>query len=397
MKNITRTVVLAIVLTVVVLPAMAEDFDFEARGDHYLVVSEVSQANADQMLDRMEAFLALYNRQFRFPVNELETPLVVRIFANQSRFDGYLQRLVDETRQGFVYLHYGDPAKSELVGYDDPGDDLEPSLIHQSFIQFLRTFVANPPLWIREGFAVHFEASYYDPEFGAAVYRENLAWLDTLKELVIGEHSRRAISLHGMLSLSVEEARRATEVFYPQAWGMVSFFLNSPRPETNRIIWDSISALVPDASLDENTKNVYNRVFRWVNHEDLTEEFVEYVTERRTFRGWIGYAIESFETGDLDEAERAFVQAASIRNDHYVPYYFLGLINYERENYGLADYYYTQALERGADRPIALYALGINAYADNRFDEAREYLELTVETDPDYRDRAERILLRIRG
>jgi len=66
MKNITRTVVLAIVLTVVVLPAMAEDFDFEARGDHYLVVSEVSQANADQMLDRMEAFLALYNRQFRF-------------------------------------------------------------------------------------------------------------------------------------------------------------------------------------------------------------------------------------------------------------------------------------------------------------------------------------------
>lgn len=397
MRKIIRTVTIAVVLAVAALPVTADNLEFEARGDHYLIVSEVGRTNAEQMLDRMEAFLALYNRQFRFPLNELETPLVVRIFANQSRFDDYIHRLVGETRHGFVYLHYGDPAKSELVGYHDPGDDLEPSLIHQSFVQFFRTFVANPPLWLREGFAVHFEASYYDPEFGAAVYRENLGWLDTLKNLVSGEHSRRAIPLDGMLSISVEEARRSTEVFYPQAWGMVSFFLNSPRPETNRIIWDSISALVPDASLEQNTKNVYNRVFRWINQEDLTEEFVEYVTERRTFRGWIEYAIESFETGDLDEAERAFVQAASIRGDHHVPYYFLGLINYERENYSLAAYYYTQALERGADRPVALYALGVNAYADNRFDDAREYLELAVDTDPDYRDRAERILLRIRG
>lgn len=380
-----------------VFSAIAEETTFETVSDHYRVVSEVSQSDADTTADRLEAFLTLYNQQFRLPVAELERPLQVRVFATRARFDDYLRRLIGETRQGFAYLHYGDPAKNELVGFHTTGEDLDASLIHQSFIQYFRTFIANPPLWIREGFAVYFEATRYDPEFGAAVFRENLAWLQTLKGIVTQDDALQPIPLDDMLALSLEEARRNVDVFYPQAWGMISFLINAPKPETNRILWDSISALSPSASLDENTRNVYNRAFRWIDQQSLQEDFVDYVIERRTFRGWVEHAVSAFNEGEIDEAERAFVQAGNLRDDHHVPYYFLGLINYERGNYSLADYYYQQALDRGAEESVTLYALGVNAYADNRFADARSYLEMTMERDPDYRERAENILMRIQG
>jgi len=107
--------------------------------------------------------------------------------------------------------------------------------------------------------------------------------------------------------------------------------------------------------------------------------------------------VEAYNADDVDESERAFVQALKLNEENYVPYYYLGLINYRRQNYGLADYYYQAALEYGADEPITLYALGVNAYADNRFEDAVSYLELTVDRDPAYRDKAEDLLIRIRG
>ncbi len=398
MKRTFLTALVGVMVLLLVPSVTAQVQSWEVVSDHYRVISEVSEAHAAEVADLMEAMMELYNRQFRFAVDEVEAPLRVRVFADKSRYDSYLRRLINETRPGVVYLHYGDPAKSELVGYHTTTEDLSRSYMHQSFIQFLRTFIPNPPLWIREGFAVHFEASVYDEDFGAAVFRENLAWLDTLKEIVSGEAPGiNPIPLDQMLGLSVDDARHMVDVFYPQAWGMVNFLLNADRPETNRILWDSISALSPTASREENDQAVFRRAFRWVNQDALQEEFLDYIGARRTFRGWVEHAVAAFESGDMDEAERGFVQAINLRTDNHVPYYFLGLINYDRGNFGLADFYYQQALDNGAEQAVTLFALGVNAYAANRFEDALAYLESTIAADPRYRERAENLLLRIRG
>ena len=153
----------------------------------------------------------------------------------------------------------------------------------------------------------------------------------------------------------------------------------------------------PNASLAENGSRVYRQAFRWADPEGLVEGFVDYVTQRRSFRGWVEYGAEQYGAGNMDGAERAFVQAIALNGTNYVPYYYLGLINYERQNYELADYYYQSALSRGADESITLYALGVNAYAANRFEDAISYLEMTIERDPAFRDRAENILVRMRS
>jgi len=305
--------------------------------------------------------------------------------------------LIDESRNGFVYLHYGDPAKSELVGYSANDPDLRKSMIHQGFVQYFRSFIPDPPLWIREGFAVFFEDSRYDSDFDAAIYQENVAWLDTLKSITDGSAGLTPLSLDEMLTIDLDTARERIDVFYPQAWGMVSFLLNSENQDINRILWDSLSALSADADIKENEQAVINQAFAWVTEEDLVGDFLSYSTERRSFRGWVEYGIERYNAGNLDGAEQAFVKALKLNASNYVPHYYMGLINYERQNYTLADYYYQTALETGADEPITLYALGVNAYADNRFDDAVTYLEMTVDRNPEYREKAEDLLVRIRG
>lgn len=378
-------------LVVATVPLLAQTFEF--RSDHYHVISAVSAENAREGAQRLEAMMRLFNAHFRFSVDELATRMRVRVFADKGQYDNYLRRVLGETRDGFVYLHYRDLAKSELVGYYHPA--LERSFVHQAFVQYLRAFVPNPPLWLREGFAVYFEAVQYDPDFEAAVYRENLSWLETLRAMVM--ERRITLSLDRMLSIRVDEARAIVDEFYPLAWGMVSYLTNAPQPEINRILWDSMSALDPLSTAEENAQRVYRHAFRWADPEGLVTGFVDYVTARRSFRGWVEYGVAQYDAGEMTPAERAFVQAIALNDGNYVPYYYLGLINYERQNYELADYYYQSALSRGADESITLYALGVNAYAANRFEDAISYLEMTLQRNPAFRERAENLLVRIRG
>lgn len=385
------------IFCLLVATASAQSTVFEFASDNYQVISEIGDDHARATGEELEALIALYNEDFHFPLENLDSRLRVRIFATKARYDAYLNRLIGEQRDGFVYLHYTDLAKSELVGYVSDDPDMRTSMVHQSFIQFFRAFIPNPPLWLREGFAVYFEAAQYDADFGSAVYRENLAWLDTLKQLVAGELGTGPIPLEDMLSIDVASARDQIDVFYPQAWGMVSYLINSDDGAVNRILWDALSALDPAASLSQNVRAVQEEALRWVNQQQLLDGFITYVTNRRSFRGWIEYGVDMYNTANYAEAENAFNQALTLNRDNFIPYYYLGLIAYERGNFGLADFQYQSALELGADEAVTLYALGVNAYADNRFEDAVAYLQQTVDVDPAYTERAENLLIRIRG
>lgn len=389
--------ILAIVCLLVASGGFAQTSTYnEAQTQHYRILSEVSQEHAELVGAKLEAMLQLYNDYFRFDLEELSTPLKVRIFASEVRFDNYLRRIIDETRDDYVYLHYTDLAKSELVGYDSDLGLADPSMNHQSFIQYLRAFVPNPPLWMREGFAVFFEKVEFDPDFRQVKYQENLAWLETLKSIVL-EGEGAPLPMDELLAITVDSAREKLETFYPQAWGVVSFLVNSENRDYNRILWDSISALDPSATLTENVAATVEEAFQWVEAEVATEAFVEYVGQRKSFRGLVESGIEKYAAGELDAAEQEFVKALKLREDHHIPNYYMGLISYDKGNYTQADFFYRKALSLGATEALTYYALGVNAYADNRFEEAESFLQQTVSLDPSYNEKAETLLARMNG
>jgi len=363
--------------------------------EHYVIQPATDGDAARDLGRRLEAFLALYNYQFRFPLEELDERLNVRLFDSRPQFDAYLEPRIGEAPGPFVYLHYPAARDRELVGYvGAPFSD--EALIHHSFVQFLRAFVSHPPLWIREGFAVYFAETSYDDGFQRAVYRENVAWLATLKEMLSGDSSRRWIPWHDLLSMSAADVQENAESFYPQAWGLVSFLLNDESPETNRLAWDSIRALDRTSTLAENNQAVYEQAFRWESEADLEDRFQEYVASRRTFTEWVTTGVERYNRGDISGAERAMMEALHMRRDHHVPFYYLGLIGYDRQDFATAAHYYQQALER-ADSSAAVirYAQAVNAVADDRPGEARSLLEAIPADDSSVSRRAEELLRRL--
>ncbi|KGE70754.1 tetratricopeptide repeat protein [Spirochaeta lutea] len=378
--------------------AAAQDNTFVYESTHYRVRSNVSADHAQSTADQLEALAVLFNDFFHFDLDELDNPLRVQVFREQPQFDRYLERLIGETRDEFVYLHYSDPSRSELVGFLGTNQELGKSMTHQAFIQFIRAFVPNPPLWLREGFAVYFEEAQYEPGFGAAVAKENLSWLETLKTILFGERIGEALTPEQILAIDTEAAREQIQVFYPEAWGVVNYLVNTDIKAHNRILWDSIAALSPEASLAENSARVLQAAFRWVPEEDLLESFLSYFDGKKTYRELIEGGVAAYEGKALDDAEYYFQQAINRRDTSYIPYYYLGLINYDRGNHSLAGLNYQQALEKGATPALTYYALGVNAFAATEYEEAREYLETTVRLDPDsFTDKAGEILARIEG
>lgn len=368
---------------------------YEAETEHYRVLSSVSAEHAQETATAAEALAHLYNQYFRFEMDELPSRMTVRIFADRSDFDRHLTRIIGETRNEPVYLHFTDHARSELVAYImDDFEQYRASLTHQSVIQFLRAFIQNPPLWIREGFAVYFENSYYDDERGEAVFQANTAWLETLQQLVSG--SRPVMPLSTVLSADVATARSQLDTFYPQTWGMITFLTESENRQHNRMLWDAIAALEPQASLAQNVEQIERRVLRWVNTDALVDEFSTFVSEMRSFRQLVEQGIEYYGRGEYEAAEEQFRRAIALRDGNHVPYYYIGLILYGQGSYEEADMYYRVALERGAPEGLVYFALGVNAFAGSMFDDAVQFLERALERDPGaYGDRAEQLIARI--
>lgn len=369
---------------------------FTYETDHYTATSYVSIEDAQAQAERLEAYLGVFNGYFHYDLETLPGKLKVRIYDTKARFDTYVQRLIGETRDDFVYLHYSNPARSELAGFVDTGVTApESGIVHQAFVQFLRAYVPNAPLWIREGFGVYFEATRYDPVSKEASFAENLAWLETYKNLRNGEEGSTPFSLDEILTLGADSAREQIKIFYPQAWALVQYLAQGPQRDHTRILWDSIAAQNPSASLVDNSTLVKDKAFKWANLENIELAMTSYFEAKKTFPELVKDGIDLYNGGNLKDSEASFEKALAAQTSSYVPYYYLGLINYDSGYYSKAEGFYLTALEKGATAALTNYALGVNAFADNRYDEANTYLEAALALDPAYLEKTAEIKKRM--
>ncbi len=398
MTRIHKSVLCCLAL-LVLIPAAAlySQNTYNYRSDHYSVTTRVSQDFTEDTADFMEAFFDLYTSYLHFDPETVTQPMKVRIFDTKQAYDNFLQNVLGETRSSFVFLHYSDPKKSELVGYyleDQPA--LNKKLIHHGFTQYIKTYIPNPPLWIQKGFAVYFENSTYDSEKKTAVFHPNHAWVPTLREKLRKDTSLSDpevfIPVSNLLYLDQETAAQKIESFYSQVWGMVHFLIHSEKKAYNRLMWDAISALDEEASMRANENRVVDFAFEWVNKDALVSDFVGFMQELKTFPDLIQTGIDAYAKGEYDRAEQAFTDAQSLRSDHYVPDYYLGLISYNRGEFSMAEYYYLSAVKKDGNSDLLYYALGVNAMADNRLEDSNFYLEQAVENEGPYSEKASTLI-----
>jgi tetratricopeptide (TPR) repeat protein len=304
-----------------------------------------------------------------------------------------MTQIVGDTKDDFVYLHYPSPERSELLVFAKDEPDFSASLAHQGFVQFIKAFVDNPPLWIREGIAVGFESARWDDKAGKLNFPENLAWLETVKSL---KDRSLLMPLDKILTIGQDEARAELDVFYPQAWALVSFLQNSKDKAYNRLLWDSIAAMRKGANLEDNQDAVARIVTTWYGSEGAEKAFAAYLADRKTFPELVAIGVRKYSDKAWADANDAFVEAQSLNAASYVPEYYLGLIAYAQNDFYGAEAHYKAALGLGCDPAITNYALGVNAYAQNRLDDAKTFLKVARDSAPDrYGDKVDSLIARI--
>jgi len=391
-----KTLFLAVFLCFSVLAFAQDAPQFTSETDHYRVLAETSQAQADDVAKRMEAALALYNGVFHFDLTTLPAKFRIRLFKDLDSFNAYLDKLLSQKRTDFVFVAWSDPERSELLCFPKEDKAFTASLLHQGCIQFIKGFIDNPPVWLREGVATYLDASVWDPAAGAFSLKQNLAWLDSLKAIVRGDGQNKLIALSDILSLSRERAQAQMDVFAPQSWGLVQFLLNAPDRSYSRLAWDSVTALDPRATLEDNSQRAQKRAFSWVPEDKLQQDFQGYIMSLETATDLVRDGIDQYAKGDLANSEASFAKSLELEPSSSTASYYLGLIAYARKDYSKAQEQYLKAFQLGANAGVINYALGVNSFASGNSPDATKYLTFAKQADAaSYGDRVDALLKRL--
>jgi tetratricopeptide (TPR) repeat protein len=374
MKKRALILLSALGLSLGVFPLGAQD---KVRTEHYEIAAENGAGPAADLLSKeLELRFAVYNRLFRFDPAALAAPLKARVFADRAGYDGYVTARLGTAGAGAVYLHYSDAARRELVVFGDREEN-QAALAYQAFIQFLRAFVANPPSWIREGFAVYFSTLKFNPREEDLSYEENLAWLESVKNA----RAERP-SLQAVISADLEENPERPQDLRIFSWSVVSFFLNNGRDDYFRTLTECFMTLSPSAPAKENALAVRDRINLWNDPRIMEEDYRSYLEARKTFAEFMEEGRRAYAAGETEAAEQAFMGALEQRPSHYAPWYYLGLLLYDQKDHSAAEAYYQKSLECGADQAFVSYALGLNAISAGRNGDAAVWLEKAAQEDP---------------
>ncbi|MDR1411663.1 MAG: hypothetical protein LBI91_05630 [Spirochaetaceae bacterium] len=361
---------------------------FEAKSGLYYVISDRGRDDALAIIKELEARFQAFNRVFRYDPSWLGDIYRVRAFNDEESYNAYISSHLSETRKGAVYLHYALREKRELVIHRGSPDEKR-ALPQEAFVQFFRGFVDDPPSWMLEGFAVYFSGFRYDEVLGRLEYTENLAWLDSVKNL-----GRNAPSLEWVL---LADVLGRPDNFQSVAWSLVSFFMNTKKEAYYRTLGEVLLTLSDRAAADDNSKYAAQRITAWTDLEILRRDYEEYLITRKTFNDLLENGRNAYNTGDNLTADICFSSALNLRPDHYAPYYYLGLLSYKKHDYAAAENYYRLSLDKGASLSLISYARGVNAASAGKIEEAVACLEEAAAVNPaQYRDKADTLIRQLR-
>ncbi len=321
----------------------------------------------------------------------------VRILPDRESFNRYLESRIGETRSQYVFLKYEKPELSELVLYpvSDEKDYTAfagPSLNRQLFLQYLYSYVLEPPVWLRDGLQAWVEnITVVNQTIQQTKYSP---WLETAKSYALDPEKKIPVrSILRAETGSYEAAR-----LYPLSWALVAFFLQTERAEYQRFLHEIFVVLESTEGYnrrtqEENTRAVYERFDRNQRFSSADEDFVNWITGQKTFTELLNSGVTLYNNGRYRDADRDLRRAAELQQNDPLPVYYLGLSAYAADDYEEARRWYLRALDNGADAATVHWALALAAYAAKDYTGVRPYLKKARELSPSrYAEKAETLL-----
>jgi tetratricopeptide (TPR) repeat protein len=162
------------------------------------------------------------------------------------------------------------------------------------------------------------------------------------------------------------------------------------------VLWDSVAALSPRASLEDNSQKTRDHAFSWIADEQFQKDFQAYLIGLKTAPDLVKDGIDLYTKTDLAGSEQSLQKSLDLDPGNSTAWYYLGLIAYARKDYSKAEASYLKAFQLGANAAIINYALGVNSFAAGRNPDATKYLNFAKQADkPSYGDKVDALLKRI--
>ena len=340
------------------------------KGAHYTVISWAGTEPGQTTLDLMEALVVRYNSLFLFDLSKAPGPWTVVLYASKGDFDAALTGQVSVPPSDFVYLHYADPSRSQLVAWvpaeGSPVDEVR-SLAFQGFFQFLWTFLPHPPAWIETGLASVFWNSHWDGKVLTA--SSDLPYLEVLQE----RWNDKVPDLNALLS-APEGSLDAASGRDLEAWGLAAFLLESSDPTYARLFGSALGNLSPTASEEANRDAV---IQRFVAAKDLAAAAADVQTYWKAKTGFSARLAQGralLKEKNLVAAAAAFQGALTLRPHDDSALYFAGLTAYEAKDYIGADSQFAKVVPKALPPGLLAYARGLTAFALKQNNAAKSWL-----------------------
>jgi len=244
-------------------PACAQDWTSLIAGRYRVyypdavfpaLVSDAETADARSLAQTLNAYFDEFNALLRLDGGQsFSKPLRVRYFSGSLEFQSYTKTRTPQgspEAKGALYLHYAKADNCELAVLK--GEGITAALRFEAFIQYLRSFIPNPPSWLAEGLAAYFANGPLPPK-------------QPLPE---------KIPLETVLTATPPQRPGG---FQLAAWAAVSFMLNDDKAEYYRAFTDSVLLLSPAASAEENTGAVYRRIKAFTGLDTMQKDYEAYL------------------------------------------------------------------------------------------------------------------------
>ena len=340
------------------------------KGPHYTVTSWAGPEVAQTTLALMEALVSRYNSVFGFDLAQSPASWNVVIYATKEDFDAALAGQVATTQQDYVYLHYVDPARSQLAAWVPTAGsavDEVRSLAYQGFFQFLWTFLPHPPAWIETGLASVFWNSHWDGKTLSA--NPDLPFLETLQE----KWRDKGPDLRALMT-APEGSLDAASGRDLEAWGLVAFLLENSDPSYARLFGSALGNLSPSATEEANRDAVLQKFQAAKDLSRASTDIQTWWGARRGFRARLEEGASQFKDKNYPAARIAFQGALALRPADDATLYYSGLTNYETKDYTAADTLFAQVNAKALPPGLLAYARGLTAFALKQNDAAKTWL-----------------------
>jgi len=331
------------------------------RSKHFHLVGNASEKDIRKVGVRLEQFRDVFSRIFTRSKASSAIPITVVVFKDDSAFRPYKP------------LYQGKPAA--VSGYFQPSEDVNYILltaelretnpyavIFHEYVHALTSDNSRPlPPWLSEGIAEYY--SSFEVESN-----EQKVWLGkAIANHVLYLREQKFLPLQRLFAVDHRSPeyneRERKGVFYAQSWALAHYLLLGADGKWRAQFLQFINALAAGRPVDDSFKEIFR-----TDYAALEKELKNYIgrsaypAEYVTFKEKLSFDA-GIQTTPLSEAE---VQ------------YYLGdvLCRIQRRDEG--EEHLKRAVALDPKLAPALASLGISRLRQNRFAEARQYLEQAV-------------------